>query len=183
MIPFLALRLTASRRMSTDEASSWLRIRNEFENRSLGADSGRDRNSDNSSGPKSSAESTVRFYDVLSVVFFVLAIISLSMLTLYLITDFIVLALGAMDIGTILNAVSRMISIRTIPDSNERRVKAANTVKFFHIVSYACFGIAAIVFAIALNDLATDFAVMGLELTGCGTILRAVSRDIQLEGV
>ncbi|TMI48453.1 hypothetical protein E6H20_09480 [Candidatus Bathyarchaeota archaeon] len=76
-----------------------------------------------------------------------------------------------------------MIYLRTIPDPNERRAKAVSTVKFFHTVSYACFGIAAIVFAIALNDLATDFGVMGLELTGCGTILRAVSRDIQLEGV
>jgi len=138
---------------------------------------------DNTSSSKSRADSTVRFYVVLSVVFFVLAIISLSVLTLYLIPDFIVLALGAMDIATILNAVSRMIYLRTIPDPNERRAKAASTVKFFHIVSYACFGIAAIVFAIALNDLATDFGVMGLELTGCGTILRAVSRDIQLEGV
>ena len=138
---------------------------------------------DNSSSRKSRAESTVRFYNVLSVVFFLLAIISLSMLTLYLITDFVVLALGAMDIGTILNAVSRMISLRTMPDSNERRTRAAGTVRFFHVVSYACFGVAAIVFAIALNDLATDFAVMGLELTGCGTILRAVSRDIQLERV
>ena len=138
---------------------------------------------DNTSSSKSRADSTVRFYVVLSIVFFVLAIISLSILTLYLITDFIVLALGAMDIATILNAVSRMIYLRTISDPNERRAKAASTVKFFHIVSYACFGIAAIVFAIALNDLATDFGVMGLELTGCGTILRAVSRDIQLEGV
>ena len=138
---------------------------------------------DNTSSSKSRADSTVRFYVVLSVVFFVLAIISLSILTLYLIPDFIVLALGAMDIATILNAVSRMIYLRTIPDPNERRAKAASTMKFFHIVSYACFGIAAIVFAIALNDLATDFGVMGLELTGCGTILRAVSRDIQLEGV
>ena len=138
---------------------------------------------DNTSSSRSRADSTVRFYVVLSVVFFVLAIISLSILTLYLIPDFIVLALGAMDIATILNAVSRMIYLRTIPDPNERRAKAASTVKFFHIVSYACFGIAAIVFAIALNDLATDFGVMGLELTGCGTILRAVSRDIQLEGV
>ena len=138
---------------------------------------------DNPSSSKSRADSTVRFYVVLSIVFFVLAIISLSILTLYLIPDFIVLALGAMDIATILNAVSRMIYLRTIPDPNERRAKAASTVKFFHIVSYACFGIAAIVFAIALNDLATDFGVMGLELTGCGTILRAVSRDIQLEGV
>ena len=137
----------------------------------------------NTSSSKSRADSTVRFYVVLSIVFFVLAIISLSILTLYLITDFIVLALGAMDIATILNAVSRMIYLRSIPDLNERRAKAASTVKFFHIVSYACFGIAAIVFAIALNDLATDFGVMGLELTGCGTILRAVSRDIQLEGV
>src|SRR5437870_2263795 len=140
-------------------------------------------NLDNTSSSKSRADSTVRFYVVLSVVFFVLAIISLSILTLYLIPDFIVLALGAMDIATILNAVSRMIYLRTIPDPNERRAKAASTVKFFHIVSYACFGIAAIVFAIALNDLATDFGVMGLELTGCGTILRAVSRDIQLEGI
>jgi len=138
---------------------------------------------DNTSGSRSKVDSTVRFYNLLSIVFFVLAVISLSMLTLYLITDFIVLALGAMDIGTILNAVSRMISLRNIPDANERQRKAMTTVKFFHIVSYACFGIAAIVFGIALNGLATDYAVMGLELTGCGTILRAVSRDIQLERV
>jgi len=138
---------------------------------------------DNTSASRSKVESTVRFYNLLSVVFFVLAVISLSMLTLYLITDFIVLALGAMDIGTILNAVSRMISLRNIQDVNERQRKGVTTVKFFHIVSYACFVIAAIVFGIALNGLATDYAVMGLELTGCGTILRAVSRDIQLEGV
>ena len=132
---------------------------------------------------RSKARSTVRFYDLLSIVFFVLAVLALSMLTFYLITDFIVLALGAMDIGTILNAVSRMISLRSISDASERQRKASTTVKFFHVVSYACFGIAAVVFGIALNGLATDFAVMGLELTGCGTILRAVSRDIQLEGV
>lgn len=141
------------------------------------------RNLDSASSLNPKAESTIGFYNTLSVVFFLLAIISLGMLTLYQITDFIVLALGAMDIGTILNAVSRMISLRAIPDSNERRAKAASTVKYFHVISYSCFGIAAIVFAIALNDLATDFAVMGLELTGCGTILRAVSRDIRLEGV
>jgi hypothetical protein len=140
-------------------------------------------NMEDTSRSRSKVESTVRFYNLLSIVFFVLAVISLSMLTLYLITDFIVIALGAMDIGTILNAVSRMISLRNVQDASERQRKAATTVKFFHAVSYACFGIAAIVFGIALNGLATDFAVMGLELTGCGTILRAVSRDVQLEGV
>ena len=140
-------------------------------------------NLDDANRSGSKVESTVRFYNVLSIVFFILAVISLSMLTLYLIADFIVIALGAMDIGTILNAVSRMISLRNVRDANERQRKAATTVKFFHAVSYACFGIAAIVFGIALNGLATDFAVMGLELTGCGTILRAVSRDLQLEGV
>src|SRR5438128_7975679 len=93
---------------------------------------------------KSKVDSTVRFYNLLSVVFFVLAVISLSMLTLYLITDFIVLALGAMDIGTILNAVSRMISLRSITDATERHRKAATTVKLFHMVSYACCGITAI---------------------------------------
>src|SRR6267378_4426257 len=102
-------------------------------------------NLDDANRSGSKVESTVRFYSLLSIVFFILAVISLSMLTLYLITDFIVLALGAMDIGTILNAVSRMISLRNIPDANERQRKAATTVKFFDIVSYACFGTAAIV--------------------------------------
>ncbi len=128
-------------------------------------------------------QSTVRYYDVLSVVFFILAAFSLSMLAFYLITDFVVLGLGAMDIGNILNAVSRMISLRSITDVNVRRAKARNTVKFFQLVSYTCFAVAAVVFAIALNELATDFGVMGLELSGCGTILRAVSRSIQLESV
>ena len=127
--------------------------------------------------------STVRYYDVLSVIFFILAALSLSMLAFYLIPDFAVLGLGAMDIGTILNAVSRMISLRTVTDSDSRRIKAKNTIKFFHVVSYACFAVAALVFAIALSELDTDFGVMGLELSGCGTILRAVSRSIQLESV
>ena len=130
---------------------------------------------------KAKSESTVRFYDVLSVVFFILAAASLSMLTLFLITDFVVLGLGAMDIGTVLNAVSRMISLRNIEDPEERRRRAKNTIKFFHVVSYACFVVAAVLFAIALNLFATDFGVMGLELSGCGTILRAVSRSIHLE--
>ena len=114
-------------------------------------------------------------------VFFILAAASLSMLTLFLVTDFVVLGLGAMDIGTVLNAVSRMISLRNIGDPEERKRKARNTIKFFHAVSYACFAVAAVLFAIALNLFATDFGVMGLELSGCGTILRAVSRGIQLE--
>ncbi len=122
--------------------------------------------------------STVRYYDVLSVVFFILAALSLSMLAFYLIPDFAVLGLGAMDIGTILNAVSRMISLRTVTDSDSRRIKAKNTIKFFHVVSYACFAVAALVFAIALSELDTDFGVMGLELSGCGTILRAVSESV-----
>ncbi len=130
---------------------------------------------------KTKAESTVRFYDALSVIFFTLATISLIMLTLYLVTDFVVLGLGAMDIGTILNGVSRMISLRGIEDLDRRRAKAKSTIRFFHGVSYACFSVAAVLFAIALNLLATDFAVMGLELSGCGTILLAVSRSIQLE--
>ena len=123
---------------------------------------------------KVKAESTIRFYDALSIVFFVLAAASLSMLTLFLVTDFVVLGLGAMDIGTILSGISRMISLRGIEDLDERRVKAKNTVKFFHGVSFACF-------AVALNLFATDFGVMGLELSGCGAILRAVSRSIVLE--
>jgi hypothetical protein len=127
------------------------------------------------------AASTLRFYDVLSIVFFILAAASLSMLTIFQVTDFVVLGLGAMDIGTILNAVSRMISLRNIEDSATRAVRARNTVRFFHGVSYACFIVAAVVFAISLNFLATDYGVMGLELSGCGTILRAVSRSIVLE--
>ena len=130
---------------------------------------------------KVKAESTIRFYDTLSIVFFVLAAASLSMLTLFLVTDFVVLGLGAMDIGTILSGISRMISLRGIEDLDERRVKAKNTVKFFHAVSYACFAVAAVLFAVALNLFATDFGVMGLELSGCGAILRAVSRSIVLE--
>jgi hypothetical protein len=130
---------------------------------------------------KGKAESTVRFYDALSIVFFVLAALSLSMLTFYQVTDFVVLGLGAMDIGTILNGVSRMISLRSIEDPDKRKTKAKNTVKFFHGVSYACFAVSAILLAIALNLFATDFGVMGLELAGCGTILRAVSRSIVLE--
>ena len=127
------------------------------------------------------AASTVRFYNALSIVFFILAALSLSMLTLYLVTDFVVLGLGAMDIGTILNGVSRMISLRSISDLDKRRTKARNTVKFFHVVSFACFAVAAVLLAVALNLFATDFGVMGLELAGCGTILRAVSRSIVLE--
>ena len=130
---------------------------------------------------KVKAESTIRFYDALSIVFFVLAAASLSMLTLFLVTDFVVLGLGAMDIGTILSGISRMISLRGIEDLDERRVKAKNTVKFFHGVSFACFAVAAVLFAVALNLFATDFGVMGLELSGCGAILRAVSRSIVLE--
>jgi len=130
---------------------------------------------------KTRASSTVRFYDLLSMVFFVLAALSLGMLTFYLVTDFVVLGLGAMDIGTILNGVSRMISLRGIEDLDKRRTKAKNTVKFFHGVSFACFAVAAVLLAIALNLFATDFGVMGLELAGCGTILRAVSRSIVLE--
>src|SRR5919109_3555030 len=75
-----------------------------------------------------SATNTIKFYDLLSIVFFVLAAASLSFLSLYLITDFVVIALGAMDIGTILNAASRMISLRTVP-SNVRPQKAKNTVR------------------------------------------------------
>src|SRR2546426_176759 len=59
--------------------------------------------------------------------------------------------------------------------------KAKNTIKFFQVVSYAFFAVAAVLFAIALNLFDTDFGVMGLELSGCGTILRAVSRSIYLE--
>src|SRR5207244_12639498 len=92
---------------------------------------------------KVKAESTIRFYDALSIVFFVLAAASLSMLTLFLVTDFVVLGLGAMDIGTILSGISRMISLRGIDDLDERRVKARHTVKFVQSVSDAAFAAAA----------------------------------------
>jgi len=128
------------------------------------------------------AASTVRFYDALSVGFFVAAAVSLAFLSLYLITDFVVIALGAMDIGTILNAASRMIALRGI--SGEGRLKKArSTVRLFHVISYACYALAFGVFVVAVLNLATDFGVMGLELTGCGTILMAISRSIQLESL
>jgi hypothetical protein len=126
--------------------------------------------------------STVRFYDALSVAFFGAAAASLSFLSFYQITDFVVIALGAMDIGTILNAVSRMIALRGVAGEIRQR-KSRSAVRLFHVISYACFAVAAVVFAFAVADLATDFGVMGLELTGCGTILRAVSRSIQLESL
>lgn len=128
------------------------------------------------------ATRTIKFYDILSIVFFVLAAASLSFLSIFLITDFVVIALGAMDIGTILNAASRMIALRTIPEEGRVR-KARNTVRLFHIISYACFIVSIGLFIIALLNLETDFGVMGLELTGCGTILRAISRSIQLENI
>ena len=124
--------------------------------------------------------STVKFYDSLSVGFFVAAAASLAFLSFYLITDFVVIALGAMDIGTILNAASRMIALREAP-AGIREKKARSTVRIFHLISYACYVLALAVFVVALVNLATDFGVMGLELTGCGTILRAISRSIQLE--
>ena len=107
---------------------------------------------------------------------------SLSFLSFYQITDFVVIALGAMDIGTILNAVSRMIALRAVTGEIRQR-KSRSTVRLFHLISYACFAVAALVFAFAVANLATDFGVMGLELTGCGSILRAVSRSIQLESL
>jgi hypothetical protein len=133
------------------------------------------------SSPLASASaSTVRFYDALSIMFFVAAAASLAFLGFYLITDFVVIALGAMDIGTILNATSRMISLRGI--GGEMRVKKAqSTVRIFHLISYACYVLAFVVLAIAVMNLDTDFGVMGLELTGCGTILMAISRSIRLE--
>lgn len=124
--------------------------------------------------------STVKFYDALSVGFFVAAAASLAFLSFYLITDFVVIALGAMDIGTILNAASRMIALREAP-REVREKKARSTVRIFHLISYACYVLAFAVFVVAVVNLATDFGVMGLELTGCGTILRAISRSIQLE--
>ncbi len=128
------------------------------------------------------AASTVRFYDALSIGFFVAAAVSLAFLSLYLVTDFVVIALGAMDIGTILNAASRMIALRGI--SGEGRLKKArSTVRLFHVISYACYALAFGVFVVAVLNLATDFGVMGLELTGCGTILMAISRSIQLESL
>ena len=126
--------------------------------------------------------STVRFYDALSIVFFVAAAASLAFLGLYLITDFVVIALGAMDIGTILNATSRMIALRRV-GGEIREKKARSTVRLFHVISYACYGLAFVVFAVAVVSLDTDFGVMGLELTGCGTILMAISRSIRLESL
>ncbi|OLC61469.1 hypothetical protein AUH73_07150 [archaeon 13_1_40CM_4_53_4] len=126
--------------------------------------------------------STVRFYDALSIVFFVAAAASLAFLGLYLITDFVVIALGAMDIGTILNATSRMIALRRV-GGEIREKKARSTVRLFHVISYACYGLAFVVFAVAVVNLDTDFGVMGLELTGCGTILMAISRSIRLESL
>jgi hypothetical protein len=126
--------------------------------------------------------STVRFYDRLSVGFFVAAAASLAFLSFYLITDFVVIALGAMDIGTVLNAASRMIALREVPEEVRER-KVRSTVHIFHLIGYACFCLAFAVFVVAVVNLATDFGVMGLELTGCGTILRAISRSIQLESL
>ncbi len=126
--------------------------------------------------------STVRFYDALSIVFFVAAAASLAFLGLYLITDFVVIALGAMDIGTILNATSRMIALRRV-GAEIRMKKALSTVRIFHLISYACYGLAFAIFAVAVVNLDTDFGVMGLELTGCGTILMAISRSIRLESL
>ena len=137
---------------------------------------------ENAERARTPSTSTVRFYDVLSVAFFVAAAASLSFLSFYLITDFVVIALGAMDIGTILNAVSRMIALRGVTGEIRQR-KSRSTVRLFHVISYACFALAIVVFAFAVANLATDFGVMGLELTGCGTILRAVSRSIQLESL
>jgi len=131
---------------------------------------------------QSTSSRTVRFYDALSVAFFIAAAASLSFLSFYLITDFVVIALGAMDIGTILNAVSRMIALRGVT-GEVRAKKARSTVRLFHLISYACYALAVVVFTVAVINLATDFGVMGLELTGCGTILRAVSRSIQLESL
>jgi hypothetical protein len=132
--------------------------------------------------PRTAAASTVKFYDALSIGFFLSAAVSLGFLSLYLITDFVVIALGAMDIGTILNAASRMIALRGI--SGEDRVKKVRgTVRLFHVISYACYVLAFGVFVVAVLNLATDFGVMGLELTGCGTILMAISRSMQLESL
>ena len=118
----------------------------------------------------------------MSIVFFMAAAASLAFLSLFLITDFVVIALGAMDIGTILNAASRMIALREVP-GEMRQNKARGTVRLFHVISYACFVLAFAVFAVAVVNLATDFGVMGLELTGCGTILMAISRSIKLESL
>lgn len=129
---------------------------------------------------RNASVSTVKFYDAVSVGFFVAAAASLAFLSFYLITDFVVIALGAMDIGTVLNATSRMIALREVP-REIRMKKARSTVRVFHLISYACYILAFGVFVVAVVNLATDFGVMGLELTGCGTILMAISRSIQLE--
>ena len=126
--------------------------------------------------------STVKFYDALSIVFFISAAASLAFLSVYLITDFVVIALGAMDIGTVLNAASRMIALRGMVGEMRER-KARGTVRIFHVISYACYAVAFAVFAVGVVNLDTDFGVMGLELTGCGTILMAISRSIQLESL
>src|SRR5437016_14672590 len=124
---------------------------------------------------KVKAESTIRFYDALSIVFFVLAAASLSMLTLFLVTDFVVLGLGAVDIGNILSGISRMVSLRGIEDLDERRVKAKDTVECFHAVRCACFAVAAVRFAVALTLCATDLGVVRPDRRGRGGRHRAVS--------
>src|SRR2546429_7768533 len=103
--------------------------------------------------------STVRFYDALSVVFFVAAAASLAFLGYYLITDFVVIALGAMDIGTILNATSRMIALRRV-GGEIREKKVRSTVHIFHVISYACYGLAFVVFAVAGVNPDPDVAVL-----------------------
>src|SRR2546426_12354091 len=75
--------------------------------------------------------STVRFYDALSIVFFVAAAASLAFLGIFLITDFVVIALRAMGIGTILYPTSRMIALRG-GGAEIRMKKELRTVRVFH---------------------------------------------------
>src|SRR2546427_6698290 len=93
--------------------------------------------------------STVRFYDALSIVFFVAAAASLAFLGLYLITYFVVIALGAMDIGTILNATSRMIALPRV-GGGIREKKARSNVPPFPVIRHACYRLAFLVFAVGV---------------------------------
>src|SRR2546422_5054933 len=91
--------------------------------------------------------STVRFYDALSIVFFVAAAASLAFLGLYLIIGFVVIALGAMDIGTILYATSRMIALRRV-GGGVREEKTGGPGRLFHVISYPRYGLVFVRFAV-----------------------------------
>src|SRR5436309_13186183 len=82
----------------------------------------------------SASASTVRFYDALSVVFFVAAAASLAFLGFYLITDFVVIAIVAMDMGTILNAMSRRIALWSVGGEIREKTGRSNFVGCGYII-------------------------------------------------